>query len=226
MSEFEKPLPPVRLAEVHFNDTLQKIAAREMGDANRWPELVWINKLSPPYLTGDERRVTDGVLLYGSLIQIPAPVGIFTSQEKIGAAYERDCLLTNGLLSLDDGGDFAVVSGIANLRQQLKHALDTPRGQATRHPLYGCMVWRLLGTANGPVGAMLGADYVKATLLSDYRVSYVASSVASVSGDVLRITAQAVAIDGSKIDLDTGVLPQTNGVAAGWGNNWGNNWSN
>ncbi len=43
MTAFEKPMPPFRLAEILPNDTLQAIAARELGDARLWSDLVWIN---------------------------------------------------------------------------------------------------------------------------------------------------------------------------------------
>lgn len=203
MSEFERKLPSCRIVEIHHDDTLQRIAAREMGDANRWPELVWINSLTHPYLTGDPNRVVPGVLLFGAMIKVPAPVGVFTDDGDRGQVFERDCALTNKLLGVDAGGDIAVFSGADNLRQQLSHVVVTPRGQATRHPTYGCMVWRLLGTVTGPVAAKLGADYVRSALASDYRVSRVDYSTAVISGDVISVTARAVAVEGSVVDVVT-----------------------
>ncbi len=201
MSEFERKLPPVRLAATHHGDTLQTFADREMGDANRWPELVWINSLTFPYLTDDPERVAPGVLLAGSYLKVPAPVGVFTDSGADGRVYGRDCRLTNKVLSTDDGGDLSVTSGVENLKQQLTHGIVTPRGQAIRHPAYGCMVWRLFGTVNGPTAGKLGAEYVKASLKSDYRVSRVDKSVAEVTADQLRVTARAVSINGSSIDV-------------------------
>ncbi len=200
MSEFERKLPPVRLAATHYGDTLQIFADREMGDANRWPELVWINSLTHPYITDDPERVSPGVVLVGTFLKVPAPVGVYSSSADY-RIYERDCALTGKLLTADAGGDLLVASGIDNLKQQLSHVVVTPRGQAIRHPEYGCMIWRLLGTVNGPTAGKLGAEYIKASLKSDYRVSGVASSVAEVSGDQIRATARAVAIDGSHVDV-------------------------
>lgn len=201
MSEFDKPLPPCRIVETHHGDTLQRISARELGDANRWPELVWINKLKPPYITDHENRVTDGVLLSGSIIKIPAPVGVYTDDAEKGQVFERDCSLVDKLLSVDENGDIAIFSGADNLQQQLSHIVATPRGQATRHPNYGCLIWRLLGTVNGPIALKLGADYIKSALRSDYRVSRVDYSTAIAYGDVVKITARAVAIEGSVVDV-------------------------
>lgn len=201
MSEFERELPSYRLVATHHGDDLQAVAARELGDANRWPELIWLNSLVWPYLTDDHARIAPGVVLNGSLIKVPAPAGF--SEDKSGAddVYAADAQLQNKLLEADEFGDFAVVRGVSNLTQQLKHAVDTPRGQASRHPQYGCMVWRLKGTVNGPTAGALGAEYVKATLKADYRVASVTKASAEISGDSIRITAQANAVVGGEIEV-------------------------
>ena len=201
MTDFERLLPSVRLAETHRGDDLQAVAAREMGDANRWPELAWINRLTHPYITDDERVAGPGVLLSGQFIKVPAPVGVRTNDAERGQVYERDAAMANRMLIINEGGDLAVVAGADNLRQQLKHRIDTPRGQARRHPEYGCLVHRLQGRVNGPVAGYLGAEYVKSSLLADYRVASVDSATAEVSGDAIRITARAVAIAGGVVDL-------------------------
>lgn len=201
MSIFEREMPSFRLAETHAGDTLQRVAARELGDANRWPELVWLNNLIDPYITDDESLVSNNVLLSGSLIRVPAPTGIVTDATERGQVYERDCRMVNRRLTDDGNGDIAVVAGVPNLTQQLRHRINTPRGQATRHPDYGCMVWLLQGKVTGPTASMLGAQYVKAALQADYRVSSVPSATAEVTGDATRIAATAEAIAGGKVDI-------------------------
>lgn len=202
MNEFEREQPSYRLAETHFGDDLQAIAAREMGDANRWPELIWLNKLTHPYITDDPRLAGGSVIQSGSLIKIPAPVGVYTDDAASGQVFERDCQLVGKMLQVDVSGDIAVVAGIDNLKQQLTHRINTPTGQARRHPTYGCMVWRLHGMKGG-IGNMLGAEYVQSSLLSDYRISNVTYAVAETSGDVLRVTASAETIAGSSVDVVT-----------------------
>jgi phage baseplate assembly protein W len=201
MAEFERQMPSYRLAETHAGDTLPRVAAREMGDANRWPELVWINNLTSPYLTDIPSEASDTVLLTGSLIRIPAPTGVNTDATERAQVYERDCKMVKRRLVDDGKGDFAIVAGTDNLTQQLTHRIVTPRRQLVRHPDYGCLVWELQGKVTGPVAALLGAKYVKAAVQADYRVSSVTSATAEVTGDATRITATAEAIAGGKVDI-------------------------
>lgn len=201
MADFEREMPSYRLAETHAGDTLQRVAAREMGDANRWNELVWLNSLSYPYLTDVPEDARDSVLLTGSMIRIPAPTGINTDATERAQIYERDCRMVKRRLIDDGNGDFAVAAGTENLTQQLSHRINTPRGQLARHPDYGCLVWLLQGKVTGPMASLLGAQYVKLTLEADYRVSSVISSTAKVTGDATRITATAEAIAGGKVDI-------------------------
>ncbi len=201
MAQFEKTIPSFRLANTNYGDDLQGIAARELNDANRWPELVWLNQLTFPYLTSDENLVSSSVLLYGSLIKIPSPVGVHKDGALEERIYERDLMLVGGQLEFDDSGDFKIVTGTDNLKQQLKNRIDTPKGRLRRHPDYGCLIWRLVGTVNGPTASALGSSYVKTALLSDYRVSKVSNVKASINGDVVSVSAVATAIAGGKIDL-------------------------
>lgn len=201
MSQFERELPPFRLVETHHGDDLQRIASREMGDANRWPELVWLNSLVHPYLTDDADSASARVLLTGSLLRVPSAAGTQVDEPERAQVFGRDCVLRGKRLVVDDLGDLSVCSGSKNLTQQLRHAIITPRGQLTRHAGYGCLVWNLHGTVQGPTAELLGAQYVKATLEADYRVRTVTSSTSTTMGDTLRIVANAEAIDGGSIDV-------------------------
>lgn len=203
MSDFERPVPSFRLVETRWGDDLQAVAARELGDANRWPELVWLNGLTHPYITTDPQLAGPTVVLAGALLKVPAPTGLFTDDAERGQVYERDCAMRNRLLLDDGAGDLLVVAGAANLRQQLQHRIDTPRGQARRHPDYGCLVSRLKGRVSGPTAGLLAAEYVKAALQADYRVSRVEFSEADVLGDTIKVTAKAIAIEGGIVDLVT-----------------------
>lgn len=218
-------MPNVRLVRTHWGDDLQAVAARELGDANRWPDLVWLNGLVPPYITQDADAVGDAVLLAGDWIKIPAPAGTWVTDEDRGQVFERDCAMSNKLLAVADDGDLLLVTGSANLTQQLRHRIDTPRGQLRRHPDYGCLLWRLLGTVNGPTAGALGTEYVKSALLAEYRVNRVLSATATIAGDRVQIEARAEAVDGQIIDLvdqSAATGGTTPSAGQGWGNNYGN----
>lgn len=230
-------MPSFRLAKTNFGDDLQAVAAREMGDANRWPELIWLNALVPPYITGVASEASSGVLLSGSIIKVPAPSGLYTDDAERGQVFERDCLMTARRLSTDAVGDLNICAGADNLRQQLSHAVSTPRGQARRHPDYGCLISRLKGKVNGPTAGAMAAAYVRATLAADYRVDRVESATAEVFGDTIRVNARAVAIEGGIIDISYppvetppvdggGSVDPGSPATPGFGNNFGNNWGN
>lgn len=204
MTVFSKELPKYRIASTEHGDTMQSIASRELGSANRWAELVWINSLSWPYITDDPARVTDGVLLSGGFIKIPAPTGVNSRSAETGQVFERDCVMINRTLRDDGNGDFAIVTGSANLSQQLLHRIVTPRGQARRHPRYGCLVHRLIGKIGGLAANLLATEYIKSTLLSDYRVNSVESATATIVGDTVTVEARAMTIAGGAVDVISG----------------------
>lgn len=202
MSEFEARLPTFRLSQTHYGDTMQDVAARELGNANRWVELVWLNNLSYPYLTDTDQGLP-GVIVAGGQIRIPASVGVPTDTAEGDEGFERDCALVGKKLVADEFGDFLIVAGTDNLKQQLKHRVDTPMGQARRHPAYGCLIWQMLGKVTGPLAGSLGAGYVKSAIRADYRVSQVIGSAAEVVGDTVRISTQVEAISGSRVGVVT-----------------------
>lgn len=200
MSDFERVMPAYRLAQIRRGDTLRAIAYRELGDANRWPELVWINNLIAPYVTDNAGQATSQVLLAGDLIKIPSPSGVADNKTTEVELYGADLALTDGRLSAVDG-DFALVAGRPNLLQQLGNAVETPRGQLQFHPDYGCKIHALKGAKNNAVAASLGAGYVKAVVMADYRISSVTSAVAVVSGDKMEVTVKANALNGGGVEL-------------------------
>ncbi|EDY2030046.1 hypothetical protein GTB64_004488 [Salmonella enterica] len=204
MAEFETALPQYRLAQTQYGDTLQSVAARELGDENRWIELVWLNDLLTPYLTDDETQATSRCLLTGTLIRVPSTQGfdeLTRSQTEPGQIYERDIKMTNRRLTLNANGDIDVIAGYKNLTQQLRHRLNTPMGQLKRHPLYGCRVHELKGKVQGPLLTTLSAQYVKTAIKAEYRIARVVSTVAEAQGDRVLVQAIGEAIAGDKLDL-------------------------
>ncbi len=188
-----------RLVEIRFGDTLQTIAARELGDASKWADLIAINDLVYPYLTGEPSEAGESVLLYGSLIVVPATVAA-SAETDPDAVFGTDIALTRGELTAV-AGDLAVVSGRANLRQAIKHRLGTAWNELLFHLNYGLGVYRLMGTINGPTAGALAAEYVRGAMLSDPRIAAVPVSVAEVQGDRIAVTATINPVTGSPVSV-------------------------
>lgn len=57
----------VREVTIENNDTLERIAARELGDPLRWPELMILNRLKPPYISAEGGT---NIKKYGDIILV------------------------------------------------------------------------------------------------------------------------------------------------------------
>lgn len=199
-TSFDRPLNGYRFVETVRGDTLQAIAARELGDAGRWPELIAFNSLVPPYITDDPAQVKAGVLRSGALIRLPAPVPVVSSTADPDQVFERDIGLSHGMLTAVSG-DFAVLSGRDNLKQALKNRIKTERGELIFHTEYGSLVRRLIGTVNGPTAELLAAQYAKAAVLADPRIKNVTQTAAEVNGDVINVSVEAEPVAGRAMQI-------------------------
>ncbi|MFM0165648.1 hypothetical protein PQR39_35100 [Paraburkholderia sediminicola] len=201
-SIFDTPLSGYRFVHTQNGDTLQTFAARVMGDASNWSVLIGMNSLLPPYLTDDPDSVTTGVVLNGSFLMIPAATAAPSSDPD--GVFQTDALLNpDGTFAVTANGDFATVSGVANLAQALENALDTDQGELIYHGSYGYLGRRLLGQKNTATAGMLAARYAKQTVSADPRISSVTDSTATVSGTAISTIVQAETIAGTKVPIST-----------------------
>lgn len=200
--EFQSPLFGFRFVEVRFGDTLQSIAARELGDASVWTSLIAINGLVPPFIVEDSADAADGVLAYGDLVKVPAPAPLVSTSIDPDRVFERDVLLDRGAIAVENG-DFAVADGRANLRQALMNRVLTDRGELGFHPGYGSLLRRLIGAISGPTAMLLAAEYAKAAVRADPRISRVTRADATAEGDAIKVSVEAQPIAGKVITLTT-----------------------
>lgn len=199
---FDKPLTGYRFIDTLVGDTLQKISARELGDAGQWGTLIAYNNLVPPYLTDDPDQVAPGVLLTGSQILIPAGAPVISTTTDPTKVFSTDLLLSNGLLTASNG-DFAVVSGRDNLRQALKNNVETPQGALLWHTWYGSLCSRVIGSTNGPTQALLVEKYASASIEMDPRVSEVDQAIATITGDSMSVQLEVIPVVGRPLQLTT-----------------------
>lgn len=153
----------VRAVQTRANDTLPKIAARELGDPERWTEIALLNGLTrPPYLA-DAASVLTGQAAWGETLLIPstdeslspANVGALASDK---LTYERDQerrfygvdlkLRETAKGKLDillDGSsaDPALVGGRENVLQAITLKTRIFQGQLLENPTWGLR--RLVG---------------------------------------------------------------------------------
>jgi phage baseplate assembly protein W len=200
-----KPLSGIRLAATRAGDTLQAIAARELGDAARWYDLVAVNNLLPPWITDDPAQVGPRVIQAGADILIPAaaPEASGVAAGPDDAVFGTDMTLPGGFLQAGAGGDFDLLTGAKNLTQAVAHRLATPERSVIYHQDYGCAIHDLVGARADPVADSLGALFVERALRADPRISQVENTTATITGDVLDVTATAVAVDGRRLPVRT-----------------------
>lgn len=191
-----------RSATVKYGDTLQRLALRELGSAERWPDIALLNGLIPPYYA---ELADNGVAAYGDTLLLP-----IYQADALAAA--DDVFLTdlqldeNGFLH-SDGEDLLTVSGVANLRQALAVRVVVPKRSLLFHPDYGCWAFTLIGSVNRNALAQLAGFYIQAALLEDPRVQSVANLTPTLINDSITVQAQIVPVSGEAVAFQrAGVL--------------------
>lgn len=195
---------PWRSVVTYYNDTLQKLASRELQNAARWPEIVQLNGLRPPYLTGEAQHpgvISGQVLLYGSPIKVPAPVSSLPVGVSPLEAFGADLELLNGELTVDAAGALNMARGIPNLKQALELRLNNAISCLPFHPRYGNAAGRLKGHKQDGNIHLLILRLCEETLLADPRVSGVSNGSATPKNDAVLIEITALATDGTALRL-------------------------
>lgn len=188
----------VRQSRYEAGQTLERIAQRELGDSNRWGEIVEVNGLKAPYVTDDLSDVRPGVLRPGDAFLIPTPAVNGFSQ--VPAAKEikttkgltelekslgTDLKLTGDFdLSLSNAGDLEVVSGATNMAQAVLVKLGYQKGEVMRYPEMGANV--IPGTKFPPIEAI--KDGITNTLLQDSRIQAIEDLSIIRDGSALYLT--------------------------------------
>jgi phage baseplate assembly protein W len=193
-----------RLVFVEVGDSLRRLAARHMGDANRWTELAEINGLRPPYIVesvdpADRERAT---LVFGDQIAVPVGYADRVPQAPI-EVFGVDAVLTDRTLHVDATGDYAVVATLENLAQALTHRVNTPTGSILMHRAYGCNVFAVLGMQARPLIAALAGAMVRQALEQEPRLASVDEVRPVTEGDTVTVYARVTAADrNDRLDLN------------------------
>ena len=195
---FWKTASGVRIVETRVGDTLQAIAARELGDAALWPDIANLNNLLPPYIVDDLAAAGPRVLFSGQTIKVPAPPSSPSGVTDPNAVLGTDIALADGELVDNGAGDLLAVAGLANFRQAVANRLKTRPGELLFHPDYGCRVFDLLGHGADGAAVQLAASFVASALRADPRTARVERAEAVVQGDAVATSASVVTVDGKR----------------------------
>jgi hypothetical protein len=212
---FTKTLTGYRKVETYRGDTLQRVAARELGDASQWPDLANLNGLVPPYITDNPEDVSAGVVISGTNLIVPAPAAAASAVVDTNTVFGTDMALTSagtgnawcGVLTADAAGDFSVVSGADNLVQAVENRLVTRKNELLNYLDYGCDVYNLIGAGNGPITAQLAATFVNKAIKADPRILSTQGTTVTITLDQQSIETTAITTDGKQLPVGIAQLP-------------------
>lgn len=196
-----------------FYDTLQTIAARQLGDARRWVDIALANDLRAPYISDEG---LPGTKRYGDPILIPTrsrggsdgtirssgDPELRASQNE--ATYGRDLELEfdgNGRADLKvdtalGSTDFRTVAGVPNLQQAIQVILSTEQGTNLLYLQVGYP--RIVGQ-RGTFERILNAQLsITEAIQRDPRIERTRSVDFSVDDDALLVEVDAVIIDNNQ----------------------------
>jgi len=161
---------------IQQGDTLQSIAARELGDANSWVDLFQYNDLQYPYIVDtaqEKHKNLEHLVMLGDQIVIPIettigdinPLDLMQEDKRqvenlvlgsdlnLTSFFDRykDKGTQDDILELSGNyknGDIAVTQGQQNVKQAIIMRLLTPLGSILLHPDYGSNLHNLFEKAN------------------------------------------------------------------------------
>lgn len=180
-----------RSVTLRAGDTLQRLAGRAYGDADRWREIAEFNGLRSASHWGDGRPLRVGDEL---LIPYDASSANDLGLARRGDVFGRDLRVSmQGDLVLDD--DISLIEGDANLEQALRIRLLSEQGSASYAPEFGLPL-AVGASLNARVVAFC-ASHIDQQLRSDPRVDDVREIEIEDNGDALAVRASVTPIRGS-----------------------------
>jgi phage baseplate assembly protein W len=189
------------MARTYRGDTLQRVADRELGDAGRWYDLIDFNNLLPPYIVDDAADSGPRVLLSGDSLRIPTNSTTVVQDETTDDLFGVDVRLKNGRFVVENG-NFNLVGNVDNLNQALRHLVVTEPGELLYHPRYGCGTRPFIGASNSQANGLIAGALVNRAVQADVRISRVISALVESSGDALKITIKAEAINAVPVTVE------------------------
>ena len=183
---------PVKVVYVRRGESLETLALRELGDADKAPLIMEFNDLHPSDINDSNwngRALNIPYIDQGQLDQL---VNNFVLDAQTGiTAMGRD--IANEPVAF--GGDLKLLNNTDTFFQSLDNLIQTPLGAIPEDPEYGN---RAIQIQNGAipqvVGQMVGAEFRRA-LMSNPRVQDVSHVKVTRDGDAIRVRYQVTAVN-------------------------------
>lgn len=168
-------------------ETLQEVAARELGDGSRWQEIADGNGFSDPWSVGTGGPVGGG----SSIVLVPDDNGV--RDDYAGVIGESYLLDEQGQLVTGDGG-FLRVGGDQLVLQSVRERARAVRGESQAAPAWGML--RLNGTVVTQADIGRYAVDARAQHLRDPRVTAVRNLELTQEGDTITVDFDIDSISG------------------------------
>ena len=112
-----------------------------------------------------------------------------------GAIYGCDIETDASGVLIIKNGDFATISGIANLKQAIEHRITSKYESLIVHPQYGCGLLAILGSKNTPAIRTLARATLVDALNREPRLEHIAQLTEFSVGDAIKFTIEVESVD-------------------------------
>ncbi|MGZ3773048.1 MAG: hypothetical protein ACXVCY_04120 [Pseudobdellovibrionaceae bacterium] len=186
LSNLNPAVSDIRAARVNYNDSIQTVAFRLLGDHARWPELVILNDLKYPYVADKETITSQGlnnVIAWGEIILYPVPktsvdsgVRTFRNEtfESLALSPQERALGCDVYINPNTGdidwtnNDIKVAYGIDNISQFIRKRVTLKKYSLRRSLRLGFS--NVIGLSNGINEAITKAE-AQSLFFGDNRIS-------------------------------------------------------
>ena len=182
---------PIKVVIANRHESLETIALRELGSADKAPLLMQFNDLGFIDIHGDEWD--------GKKIKIPYKD---KTAEGLQDNYVLDSHTSVNVLGRDlsntlttDSGDFQPLQYTDTLKQSLQNIISTPLGAIPESPNYGNRVSGFMGASIDNITEGLSGIELSRVVMTDPRVEDIANVKTKIGKENIRVTMQVKAVN-------------------------------
>lgn len=183
---------PVKVVYVRRGESLERLARRELGDADKALLIMEFNDLSPSDIFAEDWNGRSLNIPYTETVDTERLQNNFVLDSQRGIkVLGRD--LTNDLEA--DNGDLVLTQYTANLFQSLDNVIQTPTGAIPEEPEYGSNILQLENGAVPQIAGEMISIEVQRAIMTNPRISAVSGVTARRDQDTIRVKYQVTAVN-------------------------------